>query len=80
MNAIFDRVANPPKGRDGGGDGAPGWVGLSDGEALQTKGFQIIPAGKRLVLLLPGGGGMGRPAERDATLRARDKADGLVTD
>ena len=28
VNAIFDRVANAPRGRDGGGDGAAGWVGL----------------------------------------------------
>ena len=26
VNAIFDRVANPPKGREGGGTGAGGWV------------------------------------------------------
>ena len=79
MNAVFDRVANPPRGRDGGGDGAPGWVGLARGGALRTKGYQVVPAGERLLLLLPGGGGMGDPAERDPALRERDRADGLVT-
>ncbi|UFN49925.1 hydantoinase B/oxoprolinase family protein [Roseomonas sp. OT10] len=79
VNAIFDRVANAPKGRDGGQDGAPGWVGLDDGTVLRTKGFQVIPAGRRLRLLLPGGGGMGDPAARDPALRARDVADGLVS-
>ncbi|PWC29360.1 hydantoinase B/oxoprolinase family protein [Teichococcus aestuarii] len=79
VNAIFDRVANAPRGRDGGGDGAAGWVGLDDGTLLRTKGFQIIPKGRRLLLKLPGGGGMGDPATRDPALLARDIADGLVT-
>jgi len=79
VNAIFDRVANAPKGRFGGGDGAPGAVLLDDGTVLRTKGFQVIPAGRRLVLHLPGGGGMGNPRERDPALVARDVADGLVS-
>ncbi|MFC4167403.1 hydantoinase B/oxoprolinase family protein [Teichococcus aestuarii] len=79
VNAIFDRVANAPRGRDGGGDGAAGWVGLDDGTLLRTKGFQVIPKGRRLLLKLPGGGGMGDPATRDPALVARDIADGLVT-
>ena len=81
VNAIFDRVANAPKGRDGGGDGAAGWVGLNDanGTVLRTKGFQIIPKGRRLLLKLPGGGGMGDPAARDPAMVERDVADGLVS-
>lgn len=81
VNAIFDRVANPPKGRDGGGTGAGGWVGLNDpnGTVLRTKGFQIIPKGRRLLLKLPGGGGMGDPKARDPELVKRDVADGLIT-
>ncbi len=79
VNAIFDRVGNPPRGRDGGRDGAPGGVMLKSGARLRTKGYQVIPAGDRLVLLLPGGGGMGDPAERDAAAVARDVRDGLVT-
>jgi N-methylhydantoinase B len=78
VNAIFDRVANAPKGRDGGGEGAPGWVGLTDGTTIRTKGYQVIPRGKRLRLMLPGGGGMGDPAQRDPALAARDIADGLL--
>ena len=81
VNAIFDRVANPPKGRDGGGEGAGGWVGLNDanGTVLRTKGFQVIPKGRRLLLKLPGGGGMGDPKARDPELVKRDVADGLIT-
>lgn len=81
VNAIFDRVANAPKGRDGGGEGAAGWVGMNDanGTVLRTKGFQIIPKGRRLLLKLPGGGGMGDPKQRDPALVERDVADGLVS-
>ena len=78
-NAIFDRVANPPTGRDGGGPGAAGRVELSSGVTLRTKGFQIIPDGERLMLHLPGGGGMGDPCLRDPGLVARDVRDGLVS-
>jgi len=61
--------------------GASGWVGLDDanGTVLRTKGFQVIPKGRHLLLLLPGGGGMGDPMERDPALVARDVADGLVS-
>jgi len=79
VNAIFDRVENPPRGRLGGHDGAPGVVALKSGARLRAKGFQIIPEGDRLVLLLPGGGGMGDPVERDREAIARDVADGLVS-
>ena len=77
-NAVFDRVAHPPRGRDGGGDGAPGVVRLRSGTVLPTKGYLTIPAGDRLVLELPGGGGMGLAAERDARLHAQDIQDGLI--
>ncbi len=79
-NASFDRVANAPRGREGGHDGAPGYVGLRSGAVLRTKGFQVIPDGDRLVLKLPGGGGMGDPKQRDAALVARDARDGMVTE
>ncbi len=79
VNAVFDRVANAPRGRDGGGDGAAGAVALKSGRTLRTKGFQVIPDGERLMLLLPGGGGMGDAAARDPALVARDVRDGLVS-
>ena len=79
VNAIFDRVAHAPKGRFGGKDGAAGVVTLDDGTPLRTKGFQVVPKGRRLLLKLPGGGGMGAPQERDKALVARDVADGLLS-
>ena len=79
VNATFDRVAHAPRGREGGGDGAPGVVWLRSGARLRTKGFQLIPDGDRLILELPGGAGMGDPALRDPALVARDVRDGLVS-
>jgi len=79
VNAIFDRVGNPPKGRDGGGLGAAGIVALASGASLRTKGFQIIPDGEHLLLHLPGGGGMGDPTTRDPASVARDVRDGMVS-
>jgi N-methylhydantoinase B len=79
INAIFDRVGNAPKGREGGLNGATGVVALKSGKALRTKGFQTIPDGDRLILKLPGGGGMGDPASRDPAQVARDVRDGLVS-
>jgi N-methylhydantoinase B len=40
FNAMFDRVENPARGRDGGGAGAPGRVELADGTPLRSKGRQ----------------------------------------
>jgi N-methylhydantoinase B len=80
VNAMFDRIAHAPRGRDGGQDGAAGWVGLDDGTRLRAKGFQTIPKGRRLRLLLPGGGGMGDPRQRDRAKVERDIADGLVSE
>ncbi len=79
VNASFDRIANAPKGREGGLDGAPGRVAQKTGALLRTKGFQVIPDGERLILELPGGAGMGEPTERDPVLVARDVRDGLVS-
>ena len=79
VNATFDRIANAPKGRDGGGLGANGAVTLKSGPRLRTKGYQVIPDGERLILQMPGGGGMGDPATRDPAKVARDVRDGVVS-
>ena len=78
FSAMFDRVKHPPRGRDGGRDGVPGAVHLDDGTAMRAKGWQHVPAGRRLVLQLPGGGGYGDPRERSAQARALDRLRGYV--
>ena len=75
----LDRIAYPARGRDGGRDGARGIVRLGSGAPLEGKGEQDIPAGERLLVETPGGGGYGDPAERDAARLAADLRSGLVT-
>ncbi len=77
--AAFDRIDHPPRGRDGGHDGEAGYVGLKSGTKLRGKGFQEVPPGDRLVVMTPGGAGIGDPASRDRERVAADLADGLVT-
>lgn len=79
FSAMFDRMNHPAKGRDGGLPGAAGLAALDDGTGLKPKGWQHVPAGRRLVLQLPGGGGYGDPARRDPAARAEDLAKGYVT-
>ena len=78
FSAMFDRVDNPARGRAGGLDGASGAVRLDDGTPFGSKGKQTVPAGRRLILELPGGGGFGDPAERDPAAAANDLAQGYV--
>ena len=71
--AAFDRIDHPARGRDGGRDGAAGYVGLKSGQKMRGKGFQQVPPGDRLVVLTPGGGGIGAPEQRAPRERvARD--------
>lgn len=79
FSAMFDRTGHPALGREGGMPGAPGAAVLSDGTRLKPKGWQSVPAGQRLVLHLPGGGGYGDPAARAKDARAEDCAKGYVT-
>ncbi len=80
FSAMFDRVNHAPRGRDGGKDGVAGVVKLDDGTKMRPKGWQHVPAGRRLVLELPGGGGYGDPARRGAEARAADRSRGYVTE
>ena len=79
FNAMFDRVKNPARGRDGGMPGGEGRVELADGTQLRAKGRQLIKNGQRLVLSLPGGGGYGSPSDRDPAMVAADLDAGLIT-
>lgn len=79
FNAMFDRVGNPARGRAGGMNGSAGAVRLDDGTVLRGKGRQQVPASRRLLLDLPGGGGFGPSAERDPALVRSDVAAGYVS-
>jgi len=78
--AAFERLTTGPAGRQGGRPGAAGRVEISDGTRVTDKGMYRIPAGARLVLQTPGGGGFGEPAERDRDALAQDLSHGLVSE
>lgn len=75
----FERVRFPPRGRAGGGDGAVGRLRLRSGAQFSEKGFYVVPAGDRLIIEMPGGGGYGEPSQRDHKLVERDIEYGFVT-
>ena len=77
--AAFERLTIGPAGRQGGHAGATGTVSISSGTKIVDKGMYEIPAGERLVLQTPGGGGIGNPAERDRDAVAQDLSDGLIS-
>ena len=78
FSAMFDRVNHAARGRNGGGDGVAGVVKLDDGTRMRPKGWQHVPAGRRLILELPGGGGYGDPARRGTGSRAEDETRGYL--
>jgi N-methylhydantoinase B len=80
FSAMFDRIGHPARGRNGGAGGAPGSVRLDDGTRMRAKGWQHVPAGRRLLLELPGGGGFGDPAQRSPEAREQDRIKGYVTE
>ncbi|MEN9063348.1 hydantoinase B/oxoprolinase family protein [Ponticoccus litoralis] len=77
--AALDRINHPARGREGGMNGAPGVLTLSDGTRLNPKGEQVIPGDQRLVMLTPGGAGYGNPVDRDPEHVVRDVLTGLVS-
>ncbi|MEQ8369591.1 MAG: hydantoinase B/oxoprolinase family protein, partial [Alphaproteobacteria bacterium] len=78
--AAFERLTAGPAGRRGGESGAEGRVSITNGTKITDKGIYDIPAGERLILQTPGGGGFGKPADRDRDAVARDLAHGLISD
>jgi N-methylhydantoinase B len=77
--ATYDRMLFPPRGRSGGRPGALGKLRLRSGLSLRNKGRQVVPAGDRLIVEMPGGGGYGNPLEREVGLLEADYRNGLVT-
>jgi N-methylhydantoinase B len=77
--ARFQRVDYPARGRNGGQDGAAGIVRLRSGALLKSRGNQVIPKGDRLIVEMPGGGGLGNAAERDPALVADDLRNGFIS-
>ncbi|MFM9989849.1 MAG: hydantoinase B/oxoprolinase family protein [Burkholderiaceae bacterium] len=81
--ATFDRRDNPARGRAGGAPGARGSVTIqkSNGEQIRFEGKASIhvPAGAKMQVDLPGGGGFGFVKNRSTHLINKDKENGWVT-
>ena len=82
INVRGDRAKFPPRGLDGGEEGA-----RSRYQVCEAAGEREIPSkysgqiqrGERLIVVTPGGGGYGPPDSRDPDRLAADIANGKVT-
>ena len=79
IQAMFDRVKHPARGRRGGHSGAPTEIAQDDGTAMKGKGKQFVPHGRKVVMAFPGGAAYGDPSERDAAQVKRDLALGYIS-
>ena len=79
IQAMFDRVSHPANGRQGGSSGGATTIALDDGTAMQGKGKQFVPHGKKVMMAFPGGGGYGPAAERPTAEILKDLAGGYIT-
>ncbi|MGB1855418.1 MAG: hydantoinase B/oxoprolinase family protein [bacterium] len=77
--ATFDRMKNPPRGREGGSTGMKGSAGLSDGTSFNDKAVYRVPPGERILLELPGGGGLGNPQNREIQKIEEDLEAGYIS-
>ncbi|WP_281983180.1 hydantoinase B/oxoprolinase family protein [Thalassorhabdomicrobium marinisediminis] len=79
IQAMFDRVDHPAKGRRGGAAGAPTTIAQDDGTPMRGKGKQFVPHGRRVMMAFPGGGGYGAPQDRPRDLVKRDLLHGYIS-
>ncbi len=79
IQAMFDRVDHPARGRRGGAFGAATTIGQDDGAVMRGKGKQFVPHGRRVKMAFPGGAGYGDPALRDPAMVRRDLALGYIS-
>ena len=78
VSKMFDRIKHPPRGRAGGEAGQAARVYTSEGAPLRGLGREIIPAGQSMILETAGGGGRGKPENRDDEKIEQDLLSGLV--
>ena len=79
IQAMFDRVNHPARGRRGGGPGAATTIAQDDGTKMNGKGKQFVPHGRKVMMAFPGGAGYGDPKERPADQVKRDLARGYIS-
>ena len=79
LQAMFDRVQHPARGRRGGREGASTTVALDDGTEMRGKGKQFVAPGRTVKMAFPGGGGYGDPKERDSSAVRADLVGGYIS-
>ena len=79
IQAMFDRIDHPARGRAGGGDGGPTRINRDDGTAMKGKGKQFVPHGAKVVMAFPGGAGYGTSENREKSSIIRDLALGYIS-
>ena len=79
IQAMFDRVDHPARGRRGGGSGAPTTIAQDDGSKMNGKGKQFVPHGRKVMMAFPGGAGYGDAKDRDPAMVKRDLARGYIS-
>ena len=77
VSFLAERTKAPAPGIAGGEDGECGELQIN-GERVDPKRQHTLRTGDKILLRTPGGGGYGKPEERDAALAEQDKARGLV--
>ena len=79
IQAMFDRVDHPARGRRGGAAGAPTTIVQDDGAPMNGKGKQFVAHGRKVLMAFPAGAGYGNAAERPKDLVKRDLARGYIS-
>ncbi|MDE0646237.1 MAG: hydantoinase B/oxoprolinase family protein [Gammaproteobacteria bacterium] len=79
ISKMFERVKHAALGRNGANAGSLGRVYLRDGEEYAGKGKEYIPSRATLVMETPGGGGLGKPTDRDRKLVESDLMEELIS-
>jgi N-methylhydantoinase B len=79
ISTNYDRIDHPPRGRDGGHNGMAGAVAFASGKKMRGMGQQTVPQKERVVISMPGGGGLGNPRHRPVAIVADDVRQGFIS-
>ncbi|HEY4893081.1 MAG TPA: hydantoinase B/oxoprolinase family protein, partial [Reyranella sp.] len=79
ISAYYDRIDHPPRGREGGLNGAAGTLKLASGGTMRGMGQQTVPQKDRVIISMPGGGGLGNPRRRAVEAVAQDVREGFIS-
>ncbi len=79
IQAMFDRVDHPARGRRGGLPGGQTTIAQDDGTQMNGKGKQFVAHGRKVVMAFPGGAGYGDPRERSKQAIKSDLMRGYIS-